>query len=272
LRLENVKWEVTSEGYLVSGEVVQEGEVYQLSIPLKLEGGAEKTSYILEISKRRNPFSITAANLPFSITLDPRFHLFRRLYAEEIIPGLNALLEDPEKIYVISDREDGERRKSYLELAQMAREKKGGEILSLREVTGEKALHSSLMLLGDSWKDPLFSKLISKIPSPVVFKDGNFIVDGERVDEGEESLLLTHPHPLRPGKWVTIYFGQSAAALSRARYIFFYGWDSYVLFKKGKPEKRGTFSPLKSFISCNIVTADHLNKKQPLESKGETSR
>ena len=119
-------------------------------------------------------------------------------------------------------------------------------------MTEEKILDSSLMLLGESWKNPLFSKLISKIPSPVVLKEGNFIVDGEKVDEGEESLLLTYPHPLRPGKWVTIYFGQSAEGLSRARYIFFYGWDSYVLFKEGRPEKRGSFSPLKSFISCDF--------------------
>jgi hypothetical protein len=182
------------------------------------------------------------------------------------------MLEDPEKIYVVSDREDEERRRIYTELAGMAKERKGGEILSEREVTEEKILGSSIMLLGESWKNPLFSKLISKIPNPVVFKDGRLIVDGEKVDEGVESLLLTYPHPLMPGKWVTIYFGQSAEALSRARYIFFYGWDSYVLFKKGRPDKRGRFSPLKSFLSYNFMRADHLNKMQPLESKGETAR
>jgi hypothetical protein len=90
-------------------------------------------------------------------------------------------------------------------------------------------------------------------------KEGYFVIDGEKVDEREESLLFTYPHPLRPGKWVTAYCGQSAEGLSRARYIFFYGWDSYVLFKEGRPEKRGSFPPLKSFISCNFMTANHLN-------------
>ena len=33
--------------------------------------------------------------MPLKLTLDPDGHLFRRLYPEEIIPGLNALLEDP---------------------------------------------------------------------------------------------------------------------------------------------------------------------------------
>jgi len=244
--------------------------------------------------------------IPISLTLDPDHHIFRRLYPEEIIPCFNAFLEDsevyspppspspikgegsggspikgegsrgrkiPERIFVIPDegKEEAETRKIYIELAKVAKERKGGEILSEREVTEEKILGSSFILLGESWKNPLFSNLISKLPSPVALRDGNFIVDGEKVDEGEESLLLTYPHPLRHGKWVTIYFGQSAEGLSRARYIFFYGWDSYVLFKKGRPGKRGSFSPLRSFISYDFMTTDHLNKIQPLESKGETT-
>jgi hypothetical protein len=267
LKLESVKYQVAPKGYLVSGEVVQEGEIYEVEVKGKVDIGERGKDLVLDISKRKNLFSIEVPKIPISLTLDPDHHIFRRLYPEEIIPGLNAMLEDSGKIFVIPHGGDEERRKIYAELARMAKERKGGEILSEREVTGEKILGSSFMLLGESWKDPLFSKLIPRLSNPVILKEGNFILDGEKVDEGEESLLLTYPHPLRPGKWVTIYFGQSAEGLSRARYIFFYGWDSYVLFKKGRPEKRGSFSPLQSFISCNFVTANHLNKMQPLESK-----
>ena len=119
-------------------------------------------------------------------------------------------------------------------------------------MTEEKIRNSSLMLLGESWKNPIFSKLISNLPSPIRSKDGSFFVNGDRVDEEDESLLLTFPHPLHPGKWVTIYFGKSANALSRARYIFFYGWDSYILFKKGRPDERGNFPP-QSFIRSPMI-------------------
>jgi len=292
LKLEKVKYQTTPKGYLISGEVVQEGEIYEVQVEVKVDMSDRGNDLLLDISKRNNSFSIEVPKIPISLTLDPDHHIFRRLYPEEIIPCFNAFLEDseayspppspspikgegswgrkiPERIFVIPDEGKGEAetRKIYIELARMAKERKGGEILSEREVTEEKILNYSLMLLGESWKNPLFSKLISKIPSPVVLKEGNFIVDGEKVDEGVESLLLTYPHPLRLGKWVTIYFGQSAEGLSRARYIFFYGWDSYVLFKKGRPEKRGGFSPPRSFISHDFMTTGHLNKNQPLESK-----
>jgi hypothetical protein len=272
LKLEGVKYQVTPKGYLIFGEVVQEGEIYEVQVEIKADMGERRKDLLLDISKRKNSFSMEVPKIPISLTLDPDHHIFRRIYPEEIIPGLNAMLEDSGKIFVIPHGGDEERRKIYTELARMAKERKGGEILSEREVTEEKILGSSFMLLGESWKNPLFSKLISRFPSPVILKDGNFIVEGETVDDAEESVLITYPHPLRDGRWVTIYFGQSAEGLSRARYIFFYGWDSYILFKKGRAEKRGSFSPSRSFVSYHFMTANHLNEMHPLESKCETGR
>jgi len=109
------------------------------------------------------------------------------------------------------------------------------------------------MLLGRSWKNPLFSKMMAKIPGPVIVKDGRFVVDGRFVDENSGSLLLTFHHPSRPEKWVTIYFGKTVNALSRARYIFFYGWDSYLLFERGRPVKRGNFPSQRSYVTENLL-------------------
>ncbi|HUL36615.1 MAG TPA: M20/M25/M40 family metallo-hydrolase, partial [Thermodesulfobacteriota bacterium] len=73
-------------------------------------------------------------------------------------------------------------------------------------------------------------------------------------------LLLTFSNPFHPGKWVTVYFGKSPQALSRARYIFFYGWDSYILFKNGRPKERGNFSPRGSSDSYDFLSKDHFPK------------
>ncbi|MBP1698149.1 MAG: hypothetical protein H6Q41_3337 [Deltaproteobacteria bacterium] len=263
IKLENVRVQTGSTGHVVSGEVVQEGEVYQLLLPVEVDEGLERKRLFLEVSKRRTPFSMEVSRVPLTLTLDPDDHLFRRLYPEEIPPALNALLEDREKIFIVSDQEDDESRKIYLELARMAKEQKGGEILSIREVTEEKLRNSSVMLLGESWKGFILSKIISKIPKPVSYKEGSFFVKGNRVGEGEESLLLTFPNPLHPGKWVTVYFGRSANALSRSRYLFFYGWDSYILFRNGRPKERGNLSPRTSFVSRDFISKDDFAKIEP---------
>jgi hypothetical protein len=256
LKLENVRAQTAPNGYIVSGEVVQEGEVYQLLLPIEVDEASGKKRLFLEVSKRRNPFSMEVSRIPLKLILDPDDHLFRRLYPEEIAPALNALLEDREKIFIVSDQGDEESRKIYFELARKAKEQKGGEILSVREVTEEKLRNSSVMLLGENWRSPILSKLISNIPKPLDHKEGSFFVKGDRVDEAEESLLLTFPNALHPGKWVTVYFGRSANALSRSRYLFFYGWDSYILFRNGRPKERGNLSPRTSFVSYDFISRD----------------
>ncbi len=271
LKLENVKVQTASNGHIVSGEVVQEGDVYQLLLPIEVDEGSGKRRLFLEVSKRRSSFSMEVSRIPLKLTLDPDDHLFRRLYSEEITPALNALLEDREKIFVVSDQGDEESRKIYFELARRAKEQKGGEILSIREVTEEKLRNSSVMLLGENWRSPIISKLISNIPKPIDHKEGSFFVKGDRVDEGEESLLLTFPNALHPGKWVTVYFGRSVNALSRSRYLFFYGWDSYILFRNGRPKERGNLSPRTSFVSYDFISKDDFAKIEPQRLKEHVS-
>jgi hypothetical protein len=167
----------------------------------------------------------------------------------------------------VSDQGDDESRKIYFDLARRAKERKGGEILSIKEVTEEKLRHSSVMLLGESWRGSILSKLISNIPKPIDYKEGSFFVKGDRVDEGEESLLLTFPNPLHSGKWVTVYFGRSVNALSRSRYLFFYGWDSYILFRNGRPKERGSLSPRTSFVSHDFISSDDFARIEPQRLK-----
>jgi len=272
IKLENVRVQtVSTTGHVVSGEVVQEGEVYQLVLPIEVDEGLEQKRLFLEVSKRRSPFSMEVSRVPLTLTLDPDDHLFRRLSPEEITPALNALLEDREKIFIVSDQEDDESRKIYLELAKMAKEQKGGEILSIREVTEEKLRNSSVMLLGESWKGPILSKLISKAPKPMDYREGSFFVKGDRVGEGEESLLFTFSNPLHPGKWVTVYFGRSVNALSRSRYLFFYGWDNYILFRNGRPKERGNLSPRTSVVFYDFISKDEFAKIERQKLKEHVS-
>ncbi len=270
LKLENVRAQSGTNGFVVSGEAVQEGDVYQLPVLLEVDDGQGKKRLILDVSKRRTSFSMEVPKMPMKLILDPDDHLFRRLHPEEIIPELNALLEDPEKVIVISDQGDEESRKIYLEMAKRIKERRGGEILSAKDVTEEKLGNSSVMLLGESWKNPILSKLISHLPRPVEHKEGSFFIKGEKVQEEDESLLLTIPRPLRPGKWVTVYFGRSAGALLRARYVFFHGWDSYVLFKNGRPKERGSFAPRRSFASHNFLSREELDKETGKKRHGDT--
>ena len=54
------------------------------------------------------------------------------------------------------------------------------------------------------------------------------------------ALLASCRRDDQPGSVVTILYGVTAPALSRvARLLFFYGWQSYVVFQEGAVSARG---------------------------------
>ncbi len=51
LKLENGGFKVTPKGYLISGEVVQEGEIYELSLPMEIDEGIERKIFFSRFQK-----------------------------------------------------------------------------------------------------------------------------------------------------------------------------------------------------------------------------
>ena len=67
------------------------------------------------------------------------------------------------------------------------------------------------------------------------------------VHEGPELALLISCHRIdRPGSVVTVLYAATPQAVAKiARLLFFYGWNSFVLFKDGAVTARGEW-PLAS--------------------------
>ena len=70
----------------------------------------------------------------------------------------------------------------------------------------------------------------------------------EQAFEGPDmAFLITCPHPKFLNHTVALFFGLSPeAVMPVARLLFFYGWDSYLVFKQGKVVARGMFQPVHS--------------------------
>ena len=74
----------------------------------------------------------------------------------------------------------------------------------------------------------------------------------DQVFEGPHiAWLVSCPHPTHAGRTITLFSGFSPAAISRvARLLFFYGWDSYLVFDNGRVVTRGVFE----LINDDFVT------------------
>jgi len=76
----------------------------------------------------------------------------------------------------------------------------------------------------------------------------------------EDSILVTFANSERPGQFVSVYHGNSPAALARSRYIFFYGWDSYLFFSAGRMTERGMLPAATNPWHVEIAAAPAVNR------------
>ncbi|MGR3179156.1 MAG: M20/M25/M40 family metallo-hydrolase [Candidatus Anammoxibacter sp.] len=253
LRLENVSLLPQKKGYLVKGEVVQLGNIYKLTIPIHIDLGNDTKIYNFDIDSKRKGFEYETGELPISVALDPEYHLFRRIAAHDITPCFNAFLEDKnsEKLLVFPTKGTDTEKEIYHGLVKTANKRIGGTVISGLAVTPAK-LRSSIFFTGETRNQESCKELFNQLPAGVKLGNDSFTIDGDEYKGAEYALLFTYRNPQNRTNFITTYFGLSPQAISRARYIFFYGWDSYIVFKNGRPVKRGSFRNKKSDTVYNF--------------------
>ncbi|MDR4459991.1 MAG: hypothetical protein MRJ67_05665, partial [Nitrospirales bacterium] len=76
---------------------------------------------------------------------------------------------------------------------------------------------------------------------------GHLSIDEQAFEGPEMAFLISCAHPRDANHTVTFFFGWSPEAVKPvSRLLFFYGWDSYLVFKQGKVIARGMFQPVHS--------------------------
>jgi hypothetical protein len=238
LKLENVKLEALPKGYRVTGQVVQRGDVYRLRLPIQLRFEGERRIFHLDLTERETPFIYMVDRAPLALILDPEYHVFRKIAPEALTPCLHALLEDKDKLLIYPTQGTADEIAIYRGLAEMVATRKGGKILADTALTGDLLTQNSLFILGDARKSAPVKEWLTHLPEGFELKEDAFRLGGKEYKGEEIALLITWRNPKNPIKYLTLYFGLAPGALSRARYLFYYGWDSYVIFEKGHPIQR----------------------------------
>ena len=69
-----------------------------------------------------------------------------------------------------------------------------------------------------------------------------FTIEGRTYNGPGAALLVSCRHPDHPEHVVTLFYGVTTAAAAKvARLLFFYGWQSYLVFQDGAVVARGDF-------------------------------
>jgi len=201
----------------------------------------------------REAISVTLSARPIAIDLDPDFMAFRRIARQSLSPVLNHFVTDRRRSVLMAFTDEPGHPSPFRDV--VARIETQESQKPVRERTAIVSLSqdgllphegSVLVLGGPESRQRIQTILANHCGERVAMNDRGVTVMGT-AHEGPGLALLASCHRVdHPGSVVTVLYADSQQAVAKvARLLFFYGWNSFVLFKDGAVVARGEW-PLAS--------------------------
>jgi hypothetical protein len=205
-------------------QVLAEGEKpWRITVPVVVEHLEGREESLVDCVVADSRFSVLVPSLPLRVTIDPDFHVFRRLAADEVPPCLAATLAQAKKVIVYPDGDEPMKA-----AAEMAAARSGGEALPASKGPTGLAPGVSYLVFGDAARVPLLASLQKALPRHF---------PGARATD-QTTILATARSPADEMQFVTTVVGAPAAAGKRARAVFYYQYDGRIVFEGSAPRER----------------------------------
>ena len=224
LSLENVSVADEGKGFAVSFDIVQEGDLYELDVPVLIKAEDGEFLKSLKVNGSREKFKVSLGTKPVHLEVDPEHHLFRRLYPAEIPPSIAKVFGSEKQLIVLPAGVDEEKQKIYRAAAEMINRTKTGVIKLASEIKREELNGFSLILLGEASEAPLFEDFFNS-----VHRNAPWEKDQAEKDNAGSAVVYNHPSNDEYG--IMVIGGNSKSdTLSIVRKLPHYGKYSYLLF------------------------------------------
>ncbi|MDH3786493.1 MAG: hypothetical protein OEV00_14355, partial [Acidobacteriota bacterium] len=222
----------------VSVTISQGSTHFELGVPLRLHYGERSEDIVVRIDQPVDTIDVACEpNGLTSIELDPDYHLFRRLKPDEIMPTSSVTKRSDNLLIVVPETELFEGYQVVIDATRRAvlgdddHPEKGHEVRerTATEIKADDLIGSSLLIVGAAARHPVVRDLLARTHSPVSFSESGFTIDGVEYSGPRQAVYLTVHHPDLAEGGVTVYYGNSAAALSNAQLLGYYG-NSLLVF------------------------------------------
>jgi len=212
----------------VAGTLVQvlaDGEApWRVTVPVVVEHLEGNEESLVDCTGAETRFSVIVPSLPLRVTVDPDWHVFRRLPADEVPPCLAATLSRPNKVFVYPA--DDAALKAAAELGAA---RGGGKAVASSEADAEPKRGTSYVVFGDAARVPLLASLAKSLPRHFPSSRAT----------PTTTVLASARNPADASEFITTFVGAPEIAAKRARAVFYYGQDGRVVFDGNVPKERG---------------------------------
>ena len=243
-----------AQTFQLEATIVQSNKPFRLPLQLliHMEGDREHllTLPLRSLSER---ISITLPARPIEIDLDPEFMTVRRIPRQSLSPVLNHYVTDRRRSVLTAYTDEPGHPSPFRDVVTRIEAQEQQQPIGERTVIASMAQdgllpqEGSVLVLGSpESRSGIQAILANHCGERATLSDRGVTVMG-MAHEGPGLALLVSCHRLdRPGSVVTVLYAATPQAVAKvARLLFFYGWNSFVLFKDGAVVTRGEW-PLAS--------------------------
>lgn len=226
--------------YLLTMDLTQSEPAYDLDVPIRIHHAEGAVDVEVRLPGLSRSVTQSLDVMPTGVEVDPDYHVFRMVPAELIVPTTAATRGGKAFACV---RPGSDVPAAYIELEGIFASSFPDErrIRLTAGQIGEGALADrSLLILGNSVRDPMVTAFLRAVEFPVRWSDSGFEFDEVRYEEEGHAVLCTIRHPGDPGGGITVVYANGEAAIPRPASVPMYD-RSLVIFRDRIPILRSDF-------------------------------
>ncbi len=241
VRARRVKGEGGRETWRLVVQIEQSGKPFRMMIPVRIvmKESTEIKSIALSLSQT-SIAEFVVPDQPLRVELDPNLMTFRRLTRHQLSPMLNSYVTDQQKTVVLAFSDPASPLQQIV--SRIADHERTGSLRTTVISLKENSLPhdgSILVLAGVDQRQAVQAMVQESCGDRIALGDKNFQIDGQTYDGPKMAVLFSCHRANVPGSVITVLYGLTSSAVEKiSRFLFYYGWHSYVIFQDGAVTKR----------------------------------
>jgi hypothetical protein len=236
-----------SSQYHLNVTVVQRGEPYDLTLPLMVAGEeGQRETVAVKVGTSSHQVQVPLSFMPSSVQLDPDYMVFRRIDRAVLPPMLNLFVTDRMRTIIVPPTTAREEASIYRRVVERlttqdaADSQKVTTVVLRPEEADPVRLTGSVLFLGPTQREAWRRASDPDCAARVRLDEARVTIDQSIVEGNNLAVLVSCPFKETPGHVATLFYGMTPEAAGRVtRLLFFYGWQSYLIFRDGTVVARG---------------------------------
>ena len=228
--------------YRLRVSLARDGGAFRFILPLSIAMKGSTHSTSVALAAEQQEVELVVPGVPLTVAIDPGLMSLQRLKREHLAPVLNLFVTDQRKavLPLFSDTATPFKELVARIEAQDAEAPPDLKTVVLPRNSEELPVSGSVLIVATSDFHSQVQSLIAKACGDLAeVEAGGFRIAGTTYEGRRMAALFSCHRRDAPGSVVTVLYAMDPAAATKvARLLFFYGWQSAVVFDEGTVTKR----------------------------------